>query len=238
MADAPQEKIFWQAHVLVVDDEIFVRRLVRRMLGQMSVAEIVDAADGQEALNLLRKYKADIVICDYQMEPVNGLEFLKIVRSGSDPDIRRDLPVIMLTGDSDTKVFATAMALDVDAFVKKPIGPEAFAAKIQRCFDVPQMIKNADYYDAVELLTEPEAEAGQVFDPETMVEKTVDKLIVGDIIAMDVVSSTGTLLLATGMSVSAASIGRLSDLVDIGEFKIVVVRKIEPSDDGESGASD
>jgi len=231
VADAPQAKTLWQVRVLVVDDETFVRRLVRRMLNGLSVADIVEAVDGQEALKLLRKFKADIVICDYQMEPMNGLEFLKIVRSGADPDVRRDLPFIMLTGDSDANVFATAMALDVDAFVKKPIGKDAFAVKLQRCFDVPQMIKNADFYDAVELLTEQEAEGGQEFDPLTMVEKTVDKLIIGDIIAMDVISSTGTLLLATGMSISAASIGRLSDLVDIGEFKVVVVRKIEPPED-------
>ena len=140
----------------------------------------------------------------------------------------------MLTGDSDANVFATAMALDADAFVKKPVGPDAFAEKIQRCFDVPQLIKNANVYDAIQLTSEQPADSAQVFDPATMVEKTVEELVVGDIIAMDVISSTGTLLLATGMSVSAASIGRLSDLVDIGEFKVVVVSKIEPSDDGES----
>tara|TARA_B100000315_G_scaffold201005_1_gene193350 strand:+ start:1122 stop:1826 length:705 start_codon:yes stop_codon:yes gene_type:complete len=233
VADAPQAKTFWQARVLIVDDETFVRRLVRRMLGGLSVAEIIEAADGQEALKLLRKFKADIVICDYQMEPMNGLEFLKIVRSGADPDVRRDLPIIMLTGDSDANVLATAMALDVDAFVKKPIGKDAFAAKLQRCFDVPQLIMNAGHYDAVKLLAADEADSDQAFDPATMVEKTIEELIVGDIIAMDVISSTGTLLLATGMKVTAASIGRLSDLVGMGEFKIVVVRKIKPSDDGE-----
>ena len=62
MVDTPQSKTFWQARVLVIDDEVFVRRLVRRMVSGLSVSEVIEAGDGQEALKLLRKFKADIVI--------------------------------------------------------------------------------------------------------------------------------------------------------------------------------
>jgi len=226
--DTPQPKTFWQARVLIVDDEVFVRRLVRRMLSGLSVSEVVEAADGQEALKLLRKFKADIVICDYQMEPMNGLDFIKAVRSGGDPDIRRDVPIIMLTGDSDTSVLTTAMALDVDAFVRKPIGKDAFKEKIQRCFDVPQLIQNSDYYTGIELNFNQEMESGGKFDPLTMIEKNIDEVVVGDIVALNLISSTGTLLLGVGMSISANSIGRLKDLADMGEFKIIVVRQPSP----------
>lgn len=216
--------------MLIVDDEIFVRRLVRRMLAGLSIAEIVEAESGQEALKLLRRFKADIVICDHQMEPINGLEFIKTIRSGEDPDVRRDLPIIMLTGDSDAHVFSTAMALDVDAFVKKPIGKDTFEAKIQRCFDVPQLIKDAHVYEVINLLEEKVGDPGQVFDPDTMVKKTIKELVVGEIVAMDLLSSTGTLLLAAGMSISATSIGRLEDLEGMNEIEIVVVRKPDPAD--------
>jgi two-component system chemotaxis response regulator CheY len=230
VADAPQAKTFWKIRVLIVDDETFVRRLVRRMISGLSVSEIVEAIDGQEAIKLLRKFKADIVICDNQMEPLGGLEFLKIIRSGGDPDIRRDLPIIMLTGDTDANVFATAMALDVDAFVKKPIGKDAFAEKIQRCFDVPQLIRESSVYAGVNLVAEKEEIPGQVFDAETMVEKTFTELAVGDVVSMDLMSSTGTLLLAAGMAISATSIGRLQDLEGMNEIKIIVVLKPEPEE--------
>ena len=165
------------------------------------------------------------------MEPMNGLDFIKIVRSGGDPEIRRDTPIIMLTGDSDANVFATAMALDVDAFVKKPVGKNAFSEKIQRCFDVPQLIKISSYYAGVQINAEQDARSGAELDPLTMIEKTVDEVEVGDVIALDLVSSTGTLLLGAGMQIGANSIGRLKDLAEMGEFKIVVVGKKTQNDE-------
>ena len=84
--------------ILVVDDEVALTRLVRMMLKDLNVTQVYTAKDGKDALVLLGEMQEsiDIVICDWNMPQVNGLELLKQIRT-VDPE----LPFLMLTARAD-----------------------------------------------------------------------------------------------------------------------------------------
>lgn len=221
------EKTFWQARLLLVDDEIFVRRIVRRMVADLPFAVIEEAENGDEALNKARKLKPDIIICDHHMPELDGLHFIKKVRSGAEK-VRHETAIIMLTGDPDDAVFRSALALDVDAFIAKPVGKDTLTEKIKRCFDNPQTVKKPEEYAGIELPGDneevvqwPEAQ----FDPATMLEKTIDQIKIGEKLACDLKSKDGALLLAAGQEITKATLARMQDLVEMGSIGSIAVWK-------------
>lgn len=105
--------------VLTIDDDKFSRKLVVQILTQIGIKNIVEAADGRTGLQALIDSKPHVVICDVDMQPVNGIEFLKTVRS-SDSVRDRDVPVIFLSGHGTPDLVKEAMVLGVDSFIAKP----------------------------------------------------------------------------------------------------------------------
>ncbi|HVZ52781.1 MAG TPA: response regulator, partial [Pseudolabrys sp.] len=86
-----------QLSVLVVDDNQFMRQVVRGLLGTVGVRKMSEAADGIAALEAIRENKPDVVVLDWEMPLLNGPELVRIVRSpGVFPT--PDVPIIMLTG--------------------------------------------------------------------------------------------------------------------------------------------
>jgi two-component system chemotaxis response regulator CheY len=89
-----------QLAVLVVDDNAFMRKLVRSMLASIGVKTVFEAGDGIDALEMIRTAAPDVVILDWEMPLLNGPELVRIVRS---PAVfpMPDIPIIMLTGHGD-----------------------------------------------------------------------------------------------------------------------------------------
>lgn len=116
--------------ILLVDDVAFSRETIRRVLRSMNEPTVIDAANGAAALVLLNS-KRDIsfVIADFNMPGGNGLQLLQAVRTGMS-EAPRDLPVAMLTGHTDQPLVANALALDVSAFVVKPVSADALGQRI------------------------------------------------------------------------------------------------------------
>ncbi len=113
--------------VLVVDDNDFVRLMVRKFLGEFGFKEVYEAANGEDGIKLLEK-KPDIVICDINMEPLNGFEFLQHVRQQKAPTGK--LPVIFLTSNANAEYVQNAVDLSVDAYLLKPVTADNLKAKI------------------------------------------------------------------------------------------------------------
>jgi two-component system, chemotaxis family, chemotaxis protein CheY len=116
---------------LVVDDEEFIRSLVKQLLIEMGAKEVLIAEDGQKAIDVLAQRGADIncIISDFKMPNLTGVELLQAVRAGT-AHVDRDLPFAMLTGYSDKFVLGLAMALDVDAFIAKPVSKTMLLSRI------------------------------------------------------------------------------------------------------------
>ena len=87
-------------NVLVIDDDEIGRLAVKTILSALGVAGVAEASDGARGIETLGRFPADIVICDWNMKPMSGIEFLRQVR-GAEGVPNPDVPVIMLTGDPD-----------------------------------------------------------------------------------------------------------------------------------------
>jgi CheY-like chemotaxis protein len=117
------------ASVLIVDDEFSVRKGIRTLLLSMGVTNVHDAADGASGLSAIRALDPDVVILDWQMERMNGPEFVRRVRSPeSFPN--PNVPIIMLTGHGERSRVAEAMRLGVREFLVKPISGKALHERL------------------------------------------------------------------------------------------------------------
>lgn len=116
--------------VLIIDDSPTFRTMVSFALKKIANFENeIQAADGLEALDALAKNDVHLMICDVNMPNMNGLEFLKTVRS--DEKYKR-IPVIMLTTEGKDEDQERAMKLGASAYLNKPFKPNALKAEIER----------------------------------------------------------------------------------------------------------
>lgn len=118
---------FTQHRALVVEDNDFVRFMVKKHLKDFGFAHVDEAPEGTAAVDLL-KLQPDIVVCDINMSPMDGFEFLKHVRKSEQGG--RRLPVIFLTGNADAESVQRAIGLDADGYMLKPVMPDALRKKI------------------------------------------------------------------------------------------------------------
>ncbi|EPY02500.1 CheY-like receiver protein [Magnetospirillum fulvum MGU-K5] len=104
--------------VLIIDDQDFVRTIIRKMLGQIGIVTVVEARDGTSGLDVVDRERPDLVICDVRMRPLDGFGFVRAVRAQPETTA---LPVILLTAHTDDATLALAEDIGVDAFLAKPV---------------------------------------------------------------------------------------------------------------------
>lgn len=108
--------------------------LISTILHAVGVHNLYEALDGQTALAELYRFKPDIIITDWHMEPMNGVEFVKQVRRGEDsPD--PFVPIIMLTGHTEMSLVVDARDAGINEFLVKPISPKSLLARITSILD-------------------------------------------------------------------------------------------------------
>ena len=141
------EKYLENVRFLVVDDNMFIRTTVRLVLKTMGSREIREANNGAEALKLLQGYQPDIIIVDWEMDPINGIEFVENIR-GSQETPLAFIPVIMLTGHSEAERVTKARDSGVNEFVVKPFSASGLFTRIQAVIERPRpFVKVEDYFD-------------------------------------------------------------------------------------------
>jgi len=113
--------------ILIVDDQDFIRLLLRKMLTQIGVAQVIEAGDGVSGLHQVAEHAPDLVICDVRMRPLDGFGFVEALRRQPGGET---LPVILLTGQADPDTEARARALGITAFLAKPVQGPALRAQI------------------------------------------------------------------------------------------------------------
>ena len=106
-------------NVLIIDDQQFIRSIITTLLGQIGFKNIEQAEDGATGLSALKSFDPDLIICDIEMEPVDGLVFLETLRKSDDAK-HSHIPVVFLTQHTDSHMVKKAQQLNVDAFVVKP----------------------------------------------------------------------------------------------------------------------
>jgi len=114
---------------LVVDDFAPMREIVRKVLQEIGYEHIVEAHDGAMALPMLQANPFDMLITDWNMPKLPGIELLRAVRA--DPRLAA-LPVLMVTAEVKRDQIIAATQAGVNGFIIKPFTPQALAAKVQK----------------------------------------------------------------------------------------------------------
>lgn len=107
--------------VLLVDDSTLARNHIKRVLNNLGLQKVTEAADGKEAINILEDNMFDIVVTDYNMPEVDGRELTKYIREQSQ---QSHLPVLMVTSESSETHLANIEQDGVNALCDKPFEPQ------------------------------------------------------------------------------------------------------------------
>lgn len=117
--------------VLVVDDQRTTIILVTKLLNKLGIEKVDAACNGSDAILLMHSKKYDLVICDWHMQPIGGLQLLKTVRA--DDELKRTR-FIMTSVDTSTERIIMARYSGADAFLLKPYNTTMLKAKIETVF--------------------------------------------------------------------------------------------------------
>jgi len=135
--------------VLVVDDEHYMRKVVRTLLMSIGVRTIYEAPDGPAGLETIRSMSPDVVIVDWQMPGLDGASFVRMVRS---PETfpYPNVPIIMLTGHSERSRVIEAIQVGVNEFLLKPVSSKALHSRMVSVLTKPRpIVKSGNYYGPV-----------------------------------------------------------------------------------------
>ena len=129
--------------VLLVDDNQHMRAITSAVLQSAGVRKVREAADGAAGLEVLRQQSIDLAIVDFNMFPLDGVEFTRLVRNS--PDTANPyLPIIMMTGHSEKSRVYEARDAGVTEFVVKPITAKAILDRIQAVIFKPRPFVKTD----------------------------------------------------------------------------------------------
>jgi two-component system, chemotaxis family, chemotaxis protein CheY len=140
------ENIIQSLCVIVVDDNQYMRKMVRNLLVNCGVKEIYEAADGIAALDMIRTVGPDVVLLDWEMPLLSGPELVRIVRSPGVFPVP-DVPIIMLSGHGERWRVVEAVKLGVNEYLIKPVSAKAIYDRLVSIFAQPRpTVQLGDYY--------------------------------------------------------------------------------------------
>ena len=144
--EVPSMSTISALRVLLVDDNQHMRSIVAAVLAGVGVSQVRECWDGAEALDALRQWPADVAIVDFQMSPVDGVEFTRLVRNAGDSP-NPFLPIIMLTGHAERARVEEARDAGVTEFVVKPVTARSVLDRLNSVIVRPRpFIRTADYF--------------------------------------------------------------------------------------------
>lgn len=147
MSDSTQSRyVLDNMNVLVLDDNRHMRSLVQSILHALGVKNIREAGDAAEAFKELNHFHADIIIVDWHMEPLDGIDFVRLVRTAKD-SANPYVPIIMLSGYTEYRRITEARDAGVNEFLAKPISAKALYQRFAMIIDNPRsFIRTKSYF--------------------------------------------------------------------------------------------
>ena len=132
--------------ILIVDDEHYMRKVVRTLLMGIGVRTTYEASDGPAGLEMIRSVSPDLVILDWEMPGLDGAGFVRMVRSPQTFPLP-EIPIIMLTGHGERSRVIQAIELGVNEFLLKPVSSKALRDRIVAVLAKPRpLVKSGDYF--------------------------------------------------------------------------------------------
>lgn len=128
---------FEQLTVLIVDDCTNMQQLLRALLLAFGFADVHTARCGESAIKVLDGLSPDFIICDYNMGPMNGIDFIRALR-GDENSPNRFVPIIMLTGHTEMSTILAARQAGATEFLAKPVSPQSLYKRIEMVIERPR----------------------------------------------------------------------------------------------------
>ena len=117
-----------ESKILVVDDFSTMRRIVKVTLKQLGYTHLFEAEGGEEAQGLLKENQFDLVVCDWNMPGMSGIDLLRWMRGS---DAHKKIPFLMVTAEAKRENIVEAIQAGVSNYVVKPFTKQVLAEKIQ-----------------------------------------------------------------------------------------------------------
>lgn len=117
--------------ILVVDDFATMRRILKNILKQIGFTDLHEADDGSTALEELKRSKYDLIIADWNMPKMTGIELLRAVRAS---DEYKDIPFLMVTAEAQKQNVIEAVKAGVSNYVVKPFTADQISEKLKKIF--------------------------------------------------------------------------------------------------------
>ena len=128
---------FERLTVLVVDDCTNMQHLLRALLLAFGFSDVHTAKCGESAMKSLKSLEPDFIICDYNMAPMNGVEFIQTLRCDEE-NPNRFVPIIMLTGHTELSTILAARQAGATEFLAKPVSPQSLYKRIEMVIERPR----------------------------------------------------------------------------------------------------
>ncbi|MBW2605037.1 MAG: response regulator [Deltaproteobacteria bacterium] len=117
--------------VLIVDDFSTMRRIVRNILKQIGFTNMIEADNGKNALKVLKKENVDLILCDWNMPEMPGIDLLKAIKSD---DELKNIPFVMVTAEAQKDNIIDAVKAGVSSYIVKPFTAETVTEKLNTIF--------------------------------------------------------------------------------------------------------
>ncbi len=132
--------------ILVVEDNRHMRILLAEILRAIGISQIYEASDGAEGLQMMRSHPVDIVLTDLAMEPLDGIDFVRLLRNAADSP-NQLVPVIMITGHFTMARIREARDAGVNEFLAKPITARGVIERLHQIIDHSRpFVRTEDYF--------------------------------------------------------------------------------------------
>ncbi len=124
-------------NIAVIEDNPHMRILIRDILHGFGVRDSLECNDGSTAMQELKHWSADMAFVDWMMEPLDGLDFVRLIRTASDSP-NPFLPIVMLTGHTERHRIIEARDAGVSEFLAKPVTPLGIYSRIKAIIENPR----------------------------------------------------------------------------------------------------
>lgn len=140
------ESLVRSTKILLVDDDYYMRKVIRSLLVANHIKNIHDVADGKSGLEAICTLNPDVVILDWEMPDMTGADFMRVVRVPISFPLPA-VPIVMLTGHVERENVVEAIRLGVNEFLCKPVSAKALVERIISVRARPRpMVRIGDYY--------------------------------------------------------------------------------------------
>jgi two-component system chemotaxis response regulator CheY len=126
-----------QIAVLVVDDDAYLRKIVRSLLIGFGVQRVYEAGDGAQGLELMNRFRPDVLLVDWEMPMLNGAEMIRLVRDPANSN-HATVPIILMTGHTERHRIQQAMQLGINEMLVKPFSAKSLLQRLDLVVNHPR----------------------------------------------------------------------------------------------------